>query len=186
MNHQARITMTAEQYLNSSAMKAEGRYELVNGELVMMSPERARHVMTKYAVYMALLAATRSANVNCHVMGDGIGVKTSENTVREPDASVQIGGSIDPDSLLMPEPHIIVEVLSPSSDRSDTGEKLGEYFQLPSVTHYLIVNAEKKLVIHHAKVENVIVTRLMNGGKIEFKPFGFEVAVAEFFGEGEQ
>ena len=187
MNNQSSILMTAEQYLNWSEAQPEGRFELVDGELVMMSPERARHVRAKYAVYVALSEATKAAAVKCHVLGDGIGVQTSENTIREPDASVQIGGTIGPDSMLMPEPHIVVEVLSPSSERSDTGEKLAEYFSLPSVRHYLIVNAEKKIVIHHDRTaDGHIETTILQDGRINFEPFGFSVAVTAMFGETDQ
>ena len=42
-------------------------------------------------------------------------------------------GAIDLDSLVLDDPVIVVEVLSPSSERADTGEKLSDYFSVASI-----------------------------------------------------
>jgi Uma2 family endonuclease len=179
--------MTAEQFLEWSELQPEGRFELVNGEVIMMAPERVRHVRTKGSVFIALLNAVRKSKLNCHVLGDGIGVKTGSHMVREPDASVQVGGELDPDSLVLDAPSILVEVLSPSNERSDTGEKLEEYFSLPTVQHYLIVNPERKSVIHHRRMDGGhIDTVVRHDGEINFEPFDFSVDVMALFGEVDQ
>ena len=70
---------------------------------------------------------------------------------REPDAAVQCGVAFDPNTMILEAPLIVVEITSPSSERDDTGEKLGEYFSVPSIRHYLVVNPDDKLVVHHAR-----------------------------------
>ena len=52
---------------------------------------------------------------------------------REPDAAVQCGVPTDLDSMVLEAPLIVVEVTSPSSERDDTGDKLVEYFSVPSI-----------------------------------------------------
>ena len=44
----------------------------------------------------------------------------------------------------MPQPVIVVEVLSNSTARKDRTVKLGGYFAGPSIEHYLIVNWEER------------------------------------------
>lgn len=184
MNTHTPVRMTVEQYLNWSEAQPEGRFELAGGEVIVMASERVRHVQAKGYVYSALFEAAKSCTTVCYVLGDGIGVRTGPDTVREPDASVQVGGVLDPDSMLMESPSILCEVLSPSSERSDTGQKLEEYFSLPSVQHYLIVNPDKKSVIHHVRKQNGhIDTVILHEGTIEFVPFGFSVRVRSFFDE---
>jgi Uma2 family endonuclease len=58
------------------------------------------------------------------------------------------------DATVQDAPLVVVEVTSPSSERGDPGEKLVEYFSVPSIHHYLIVNPVKKVVIHHARAQS--------------------------------
>jgi hypothetical protein len=45
----------------------------------------------------------------------------------------------------------VVEVLSPSTRRIDASAKLAGYFRIRDVQHYLIVDPDKRPVIHHAR-----------------------------------
>ena len=58
------------------------------------------------------------------------------------------------DAIEAPDPIVVVEVISPSSRGVDAGVKLARYFSLASVRHYLIVDTEKRIVIHHLRSED--------------------------------
>jgi hypothetical protein len=48
--------------------------------------------------------------------------------------------------------------------------------------HYLIVDPDKRLVIHHARgAGDAIATRIVSEGSLRLDPSGIEVAVAELF-----
>ena len=49
----------------------------------------------------------------------------------------------------MPEPLIVVEVLSAGTRDRDFTIKLAGYASLPSVAHYLLVETRRRLVVHH-------------------------------------
>ena len=49
------------------------------------------------------------------------------------------------------DPVIVVEVISPSTHKVDTTQKLADYFRIPSVRHYLIVNTSRRAVVHHER-----------------------------------
>jgi Uma2 family endonuclease len=67
----------------------------------------------------------------------------------------------------------VVEVLSRSTMGRDTGGKVADYFRLPSVQHYLIVRAEDRVIIHHARTgENSILTHMPHDGPIPPDPPG--------------
>jgi Uma2 family endonuclease len=52
-------------------------------------------------------------------------------------------------------------VLSPSTAAIDHGLKLTAYFSLPSVEHYLILDPDRRVVIHHKRgTGDAIETRL--------------------------
>jgi Uma2 family endonuclease len=173
--------MTATEFLEWATGQSEGRYELVNGEVIAMSPERNRHNLVKLDVARALRSAVAKANADCTVFTDGATIVIDKHYAREPDAAVQCG-AIDLDSLVLDDPVIVVEVLSPSSERADTGEKLSDYFSVASIQHYLIVNPFRRLVVHHQrKVVGKIETTIVEAGQIELTPPGLTIPLTALF-----
>jgi Uma2 family endonuclease len=80
----------------------------------------------------------------------------------------------------VPNPIIVVEVASPSTRRLDTSLKLGGYFSLPSVHHYLIVDPEGPPVVHHGRrPDGTILTSIVREGPFTLSPPGIELTVAD-------
>jgi len=52
-------------------------------------------------------------------------------------------------------PSLIVEVLSPSTERYDRGEKFRKYRSLPSFQDYLLISAEEPYIEHYCKTDAV-------------------------------
>ena len=174
--------MTVSEFLVWAETQLDGRYELVDGYVVAMAPERIIHNSAKIAVLDALRAGIKQAGLPCRVYTDGIGVAIADRHWRIPDASVQCGGSVDPYATMLPDPIILVEVISPSSARGDTGTKLAEYFLLPGIRHYLIIDPEQRFAIHHSRDDaGDIQTRIVRNGAITFSPPGFSIASEDLF-----
>jgi Uma2 family endonuclease len=176
--------MTVTEFLDWAMAQPRGRYELVQGEVVAMAPERAEHNVIKLEVALALKAAVKRAGLPCTVFTDGMTVVIDDEHSRKPDAAVQCGVAFNRKTTILEAPLIVVEITSPSSERDDTGEKLVEYFTVPSIHHYLIVNPVKKVVIHHARTRSGdISTRITSAGEIDLTPPGMTVPVAELLPE---
>lgn len=173
------VRMTVPEFLAWSEQNPEnGRYELVDGKVVAMSPERNRHNLVKLAVAIALREAVQRSGVACTVFTDGAGIAIDEGTVREPDATVQCGVDVDLDAMLVDAPLIVVEVVSPSSERDDVQSKFIDYFSVPSIRHYLIVFSEKRIVVHHRRNDQgTIDSRIARDGDVVLDPPGMTVAV---------
>ncbi len=172
MQQRAKPHMTVDEFL-AWAEENPGRYELSNGEIYAMAPERLGHAKTKFAVQAALLAAIRRAGLDCHMVPDGATVRVSDRTAYEPDALVYCGPEKSDDEIEVPNPVIVVEVLSPGTRHIDNAAKLEGYFALSSVFHYLILDTEKRVIIHHARDEgDLLRTRIVRGGRIELDPPG--------------
>ncbi|WP_244471604.1 Uma2 family endonuclease [Methylobacterium sp. ARG-1] len=175
--------MTVDEFL-VWAEGQPGRYELVDGEVFAMSPERAGHALVKYATQTALNRAIKKAGLPCHMMPDGMMVRVDAATTFEPDALVYCGPPIDLDAVEVPNPVVVVEVLSPSTAGVDSGRKLAGYFTLASVMHFLIVDPVKRLVIHHARgTEGLIETRIASEGQLALTPPGLSLSVTELFAD---
>jgi Uma2 family endonuclease len=152
------------------------RYELVAGEVVAMAPERAAHARTKFHFARRFADTVEAAGLPCEVFGDGMAVRVDATTIYEPDAMVRCGTPIDDNATEVTDPLILIEVVSPSSRKRDTGGKLEDYFRIPSVRHYLIVKTENHAIIHHRRDEaGGITTHIVRDGIIQLDPPGFTV-----------
>ncbi len=174
--------MTVDEYLNWS-VDFPGCHELFRGEVHAIAPESAGHAETKGSVYSALLAAVGRRRLPFHVLPDGLTVRIDGETAYEPDARIYCGEKLAATALEVPNPVIIVEVLSPSTRRVGVSLKLAGYFRPPSVAHYLIVDPTQPLIVHHARGSgDTILTRVITTGKITLDPPGIELALAEIYG----
>jgi Uma2 family endonuclease len=117
----------------------------------MMTPERAAHALTKLSAQIALREGVRRAGLPCRVFPDGMTVRVAARTAFEPDALVVCPPPTDLNTMEIPNPVIVVEVLSPSTAADDHGVKLDGYFSLGSVHYYLILDADRRVMIHHAR-----------------------------------
>lgn len=159
-----------------------GRYELFRGSVYAMTPERSVHAEVKFAVQTALANAIRARGLPCRVLPDGMTVRIDNSTAHEPDALVYCGPRLAPSALEVPAPVIVVEVLSPSTRHIDAQIKLAGYFRLPSVMHYLVVDPDKPLVIHHARNgDGTILTRIVSEGTLTLDPPGIEIALTDIY-----
>jgi Uma2 family endonuclease len=176
--------LTSDEFIDWAMRQPKGRYELVGGRVVAMAPERTRHNIAKLAVAIALREGVKQSGLSCTAFTDGMTVVIDEYHSREPDAAVQCGDMLDPDAIVLDSPVLVVEVVSPSSERDDTGAKLIEYFSVASIQHYLIVDPEKRAVVHHERAGADIRTRIVgeDAPELRFDPPGFSISVAALFG----
>lgn len=115
------------------------------------------------------------------MLPDGITVRIDARTAYEPDALVYCGPRLHGDAVEAPAPVIVVEVLSPGTAAKDKGRKLAGYFGVPSVRHYLIVDAVRRLVTHHWRAGSGIETGVISDGRLRLDPPGIELALDELF-----
>jgi Uma2 family endonuclease len=137
-------------------------YERIAGEPVAMSRQPAQHVRIKSRVWAALDQAIRQAGLDCEALGDGVTIEVDADSDYEPDAVVNCGPPLPPDTTVATNPVIVVEVLSPATQSIDTSDKLVDYFRVPSIRHYLILRARRPEIIHHSRVGNEVISRMVD------------------------
>ena len=160
----------------------EGKWELHEGVAVCMAPEQLGHGLTKLAAVNALAAAIPRAGAPCLAVPDGVGVRVSARTLYQPDALVYCGPRLSLDTREIPEPVVVVEVLSRSTAARDQSVKLAGYFSIPRAVHYLILSPESRIVIHHKRGQgDLIETRILREGPLRLDPPGIEVEAGQLF-----
>lgn len=175
--------VSREEYYRWRETQTSGRFERIDGFIVAMAPERGAHLRAKAAAWLSLRRAIDVAGADCQALPDGATIATGESDY-EPDAVVNCGPPMADDALTVPNPLIVVEVLSPSTQSADTSAKLTGYFAVPSVRHYLIVHPARQTLIHHqrsATTAGAIDTQILSEGKLRLDPPGLIVEVADFF-----
>jgi Uma2 family endonuclease len=82
------------------------------------------------------------------------------------------------------DPIIIVEVLSPLSDKDDTGRKLALYLNIPSLRHYLVIDQERRQIVHHARRDDLggaFLTNIAPPDPLRLDPPGIEIPLGAFY-----
>ncbi|MGO9173579.1 MAG: Uma2 family endonuclease [Rhodomicrobium sp.] len=83
---------------------------------------------------------------------------------------------------LPPDPVIVVEVLSPSTQRKDLIVKLAGYFEVPSIEHYVIADWETSELIHYRREGRGIAPPvILREGLLRLDPPGIAIALANVF-----
>jgi len=180
--HEPDTFMTREEFLAWVDQQPTGRYERIDGIVVAMAPERLAHNRCKSAAVRALRRALRDAGLrSCEVFADGMSVRV-EDSDYEPDALLRRGPRLPGEAIHIPDPMILVEVLSPDSGTRDRAIKPRAYFKLPSVQHYLIVWPEEQRIVRHARLANGdIASTTFLSGDISLDHPGITVTVEEFY-----
>ena len=158
------------------------RYERVGGEAIAMAPERIAHVRLKTRIWAALDRAIRAAELDCEALGDGVTIEVDADTDYQPDAVVNRGPRLPPKATAATTPVVVVEVLSPPAESVDSGEKLADYFRVPSIQHYLIVRSRRREIIHHRRSGPDILARVVREGTLLLEPPGIRIDLAEVHG----
>lgn len=94
------------------------------------------------------LEAALALHEDFEVLADGMAVSVDDATDFEPDVTVHSGQKIPTGTIAVPNPVIVVEVISPSSQRIGSTVKREKYLNVPSIAHYLTFRTDRREVMH--------------------------------------
>jgi Uma2 family endonuclease len=135
--------MTVEEFLAWPGDGTGLRYDLVDGQLRAHSYPSPVHARMHSRVAYMLTGHLDARRPQCSVF-IGAGIKPLFRTnwnFRVPDLAVTCGRSEKADREL-PEPIVIVELLSPSN-KADTWDNVRNYMTLPSVMDIVVIETER-------------------------------------------
>lgn len=179
--------LTADEFYRLYAHK-DGRYELVDGEVVEMAPVRRRHGRTAINIGAAFHNYCRLTGVGWPEVEVGYRVRSGPDTVRGPDVSLVLGADTEGDeqeSGFVPgAPDIAVEVVSPSNTTAEIERKISEYLAAGAQRVWLVYpptrTVGRRVVVHY--LDGTAVT--YSGGDVitdeELLP-GFSLPLSEIF-----
>ena len=147
----AQTYITPQEYL-ALERKAHCKSEYLDGHIIAMSGASFKH---------SLIISNISGELHLQFKGRGCSVHTNDMRVRPnprdsyfyPDVVVVCGEPQFEDEVFdtLLNPIVIVEVLSPSTEAYDRGEKFRRYQQLASLKEYVLVSQDKVWIEHHRR-----------------------------------
>ena len=145
----AQTTFTPEEYL-ALERKAKVKSEYLNGEIRAMS--RVNFVHNFITVDIATELNIQSRGQDWEVYMSNMRVRTGpKGAYFYPDVVVLCGEPQVEDNVFdtLLNPILVVEVLSPSTEAFDRGEKFRHYQELASLREYLLVSQDRVRVEHY-------------------------------------
>lgn len=142
---------TREEYL-AAECAAQSKSEYIDGYMLAMSGASREHNIL--SVRIAGLLDAQLADSPCEVYASDQRVKVTETgDYTYPDVVVACGAiefeDAEVDTLLTPA--VIVEVLSPSTERYDRVTKFELYGSIESLQEYLLVTQDRPLIEHYVR-----------------------------------
>jgi len=137
--------VTVEDYLQIEEISEE-RHEYVAGVLFAMAGGTKRHNRIISNLVRQMLDSADA--IGCEVYSSDVKLRTASDVIYYPDIIV----SCDPEDTnrqIVDRPCLVIEVLSPSTRRTDEREKLISYRAIRGLQAYIIVDQDMSRVIRH-------------------------------------
>jgi Uma2 family endonuclease len=143
MSEAAAKPMTLDEFLRWDD-GTETRYELVAGFPLAMAPPARAHRILAARLAAAIEARLRSRRPCAAEIEAGIAIPDRDDSVYIADLAVSCR-PYRPGEQLVPDPILIIEILSPGTERHDRLTKVPAYRDIETVTEILLIDAESSL-----------------------------------------
>lgn len=160
---QSQTLYTIEEYL-ALEREAEERHEYLDGFIYAMAGESPNH--GAICVNMVAQLHTQLRGTPCQVFSKDMKVRsgpipktryTTKGLFSYPDLLVVCGELKfhDKHQDVLLNPTVIIEVLSPTTEAFDRGQKFRRYrMHIPTLTDYIVVSQNRPLIEHFARQDN--------------------------------
>ncbi len=141
--------LTPEEYL-AWERKADIKHEYLRGEIIAMSGASYHHTLITMSISGELYIQLKEQG--CTVHTNDMRVRTHPDvSYFYPDVLVVCGEPRFEDNTFdtLLNPIVLVEVLSPSTESYDRGEKFEHYQQLTSLREYILVSQDQVQIEHY-------------------------------------
>jgi Uma2 family endonuclease len=174
-----KLCLSVADYL-AGERDAAVRHEYVSGQAYAMAGASARH--NRIALNIGGRLNDHLADDECEAFVSDMKVRVAPDLFYYPDVVVTCDGP-GGDSYFRTAPRLVVEVLSPTTERTDRHEKLAAYKNCPSLQEYALVSQEGLMVEMHRREGDGWRTEIFTGPEEEcaFASVGLTVRLADIY-----
>lgn len=177
--------MTVEEYLalTDGSQELDERLEWVNGEMYAMAGGTPVHAAVGTNVTGALWNALRGKPCRA-TNGDQRIALDETGAYLYPDVTVVCGPyKLAADGLSITNPSVIVEVLSPSTERFDRGGKFEHYRRLKSLMDFVLIDPIQRTVSQYSRHAEGWFLRDIESGMLKLIGGDVEIAFEDIFAD---
>ncbi len=183
VNQAARQQYTFRQYVDLEQLSPV-KHEFLNGEVWAMAGGTPEH--SAIAVNITTLLSEQLRGRPCRVFNSDLRVRVVATGLGTyPDVSVVCDGvqqdPEDPTGTTIVNPRLVVEVLSPSTEDYDRGEKLENYKQVESLEEIVLVAHDARRVDVWRKVANSWALDTIEDGAAALNSLDVTLPLAEIY-----
>jgi Uma2 family endonuclease len=130
--------MTVEEYLELERKSPDTRYDYIDGLVIRLAGGSPQHSMIAANVTGILKQFLRRGP--CFVFTSDVKIRFSPSRYVHPDIAVSCDerDRVNPESIQYPS--LVIEVLSPSTEARDRGQKFADYRACSSIQEYVLIN----------------------------------------------
>ena len=177
--------LTVEEYL-AFERAAETKHEYSSGEIIAFAGASRAHILITGNAFYRL--RTQLEGKPCEAYIADMRVRATPTEYVYPDVAVVCGepSFADDEFDILLNPTVIIEVLSPSTEARDRGDKLQHYGSLESVKDYLLVAQDKIRVDHYIKQsgnEWKLRVYTESGDEVEIASIGCKLRLVDIFAQ---
>jgi Uma2 family endonuclease len=172
---------SVEDFLALDRESLEQKYEYRNGRMIAMAGDSKHHGMLISNLHLIL--GNHLKGSPCFVFTE-MTLKIDDECLL-PDLMVTCDEkdlAEDENPTYIEYPKLVIEVLSPSTEKADRGEKFLKYTYCPSIQEYVLINYECTLVqIERRQGGQWLTTWFKQGENVELQSIGLTVPVEEIY-----
>jgi Uma2 family endonuclease len=158
------------------------RYEYVGGVVRMMTGGSLDHSTIASNLWTALRDKLRGTG--CRPFRGDAKVIANQD-VRYPDLSVTCSSIAGRDDIV-PDPVVVIEIVSPSTEREDRGRKKFDYFATPSIRQYAIIEQDERLIDLYTRTQTGWTDEIVTGDAVLNLPaIGVEISLDAIYEDTE-
>lgn len=142
---------TLEEYWKIAELDPGHKYEYSDGYIRMMTGGSPAHAQIALQIGGLLNAALHDAE--CNVYGSDVAVRVAEKRYYYPDVTVSCDPADWTQKKALESPTVVIEVLSPGTEKVDRIEKLQAYQRLPVIQEIVYVDSRKRYIEHYHRID---------------------------------
>lgn len=139
-----RPTISVEEYLQFDRSHMDTRNEYIDGYMTMLAGGTLNHATICANTYRVLYHLLRGTS--CQAYTSDARVRLSERRYVYPDVTITCDQRDQGETDSIQSPHLIFEVLSPSTEAYDRGDKFFYYRECPTIQEYVLVSTKRPFV----------------------------------------
>jgi Uma2 family endonuclease len=157
------------------------RYELIDGRPVAMAPVAASHSIIAVNLGFELKSRLKAP---CYA-GSEAGIKRPDRDDMFYEADIVVSCTpVGTGTKVIPNPVVVIEVLSPSTVEHDRGRKAYDYSQIESVQEIVLVSSEQRhVVVWRRRGTKWEIEHLIGDAALELEAVGVTIPSAAIYAD---